>query len=67
MVAADVREQVRERWGGFTTPDRRLYERLAQALYRFGRERPARDVLHDFLGRSVGPDAIVRELASLRP
>jgi hypothetical protein len=67
MVAADVRERVRQQWGGFTIPDRRLYGRLSQALYRFGRERPARDVLQDFLGRAVGPDAILRDLATMRP
>lgn len=65
MVAADVRARIVERWGGFT--DRRLYGRLVESLYRFGLERTAREVLAQFLGRRVGPDAIVRDLGVMGP
>jgi Zn-dependent M32 family carboxypeptidase len=65
MVAADVRARVQERRGGFLRGGPRLYDWLADELYRYGRARPAREVLRGFLGRGVGPEGIVRELSRL--
>lgn len=63
MVAADVHAQLRSSFDG---RDRRnIYQKLSRALYRYGRARPARDVLRDYLGRPVGTATIVGELRSL--
>ena len=62
MVAADVRARVKGARGGFLAGGARLYDWLAERLYRFGRSRPSREVLHDFLGRPIGPEGIVREV-----
>ncbi|MGQ0646529.1 MAG: hypothetical protein ACT4P7_03100 [Gemmatimonadaceae bacterium] len=66
MVAADVRERVRAKRGGFTTSGATLYDWLSDALYQFGQSKPSREVLEQFLGRRVGPESVVRELERMR-
>jgi hypothetical protein len=66
VVAADVRARCRERRGPFSRPDAGYYEWLAARLFRFGLERPTRDVLAEFLGRPTAPDAVRADLARLR-
>jgi hypothetical protein len=65
FLVADMRARVAERWGNFTTADSLTYPRLSAAIYRFGRERPARQVLEDFLGRPARPDALLADLARM--
>lgn len=62
MIAADVRERVREQRGAFTTADTRLYDWLCERLYRFGQERSSRDVLEGFLGRPLSANALLTDL-----
>ncbi len=64
MVAASVRARVSARWGSFG--DRQLYRRLSESLYRFGLERSSLDVLREFLGHPLGPEAVIQDLAQLR-
>lgn len=66
VVAADVRARCREQRGSLSTPDPGYYEWLSQRLFRFGLERPTRDVLTAFLGRPLAPDAVLADLARLR-
>lgn len=62
ILAADVRSRMREVWGGLNRGDRRLYERLSEELYRFGRSRPAKEVLERFLGRPLSLEPLLRDL-----
>ncbi|MCC6318005.1 MAG: hypothetical protein IT361_09970 [Gemmatimonadaceae bacterium] len=65
IVAADVRERVREQRGGFMAGAPKLYPWLAGHLYRFGRSRRSRDVLEGFLGRPPGVAALRSDLARI--
>jgi hypothetical protein len=40
---------------------------VAPRLYRFGLERPTREVLEEFLGGPVTPAALLRDLRRMRP
>jgi hypothetical protein len=65
FLTADMRARAAQRghpFGG-ATPD--LYHWLRTELYRFGREVPSRTVLRRFLGRDVGPDALLADLARM--
>lgn len=62
IVIADIRDQVRTRLGRFSTGNRRWYGWVSPRLYRFGRERPAREVMEGFLGRRVAIEPILRDL-----
>ena len=66
VVAADVRARCRMMRGPFSRPDPGYYEWLSARLYRFGLERPTRQVLSDFLGRPLSPEAVLSDLARLR-
>ena len=65
VVAADVRARCRELRGPFSRPDAGYYDWLSGRLFRFGLERPTREVLADFLGRPLAPDAVLSDLARL--
>ena len=61
IVIADLRARMRERLG--PPPwDATWYPRVAENLYRYGLERTSRQVIEDFLGRPVSPDALIRDL-----
>jgi hypothetical protein len=62
IVIAAVRERTRSRHGSFSTGDPGWYAWVAPRLYRFGQERPTRDVLQEFLGGPVTPAALLRDL-----
>jgi hypothetical protein len=66
VVAADVRARCRELRGPLSLPDAGYYEWLSARLFRFGLERPTREVVADFLGRPLAPDAVLSDLARLR-
>jgi hypothetical protein len=66
VVAADVRARCRESRGPFSRPDAGYYDWLSGRLFRFGLERPTRQVLADFLGRPLSTDAVLADLARLR-
>ncbi len=63
VMVMDLRARTRELRGSFTGADAGTYAWLAERLYRFGRERPARQVLEDFLGRPVSADPLLADLA----
>ena len=62
ILIADIRAEVDRRHGTFTTGDASWYRWVAPRLYRFGLERPALDVVKDFLGRPVTPVAILQDM-----
>jgi hypothetical protein len=65
MIAAQLRERVRQARGPFATPDPKMYDWLTERLYRFGLSRPSREVLRDVLGRSLGVEALVGDMRRL--
>lgn len=62
FLAADLRARCRELRGPFSRPDPGYYPWLAERLFRFGLERPSRQVVEDFLGRPLQPDALLADL-----
>jgi hypothetical protein len=67
ILAADMRARCARQGGPLWTGGRKRYARLTADLYRFGLERPSRDVLQAFLGRASTPDALLADLARMRP
>lgn len=66
ILIADVRHQLRTNRGSFSRGDPGWYGVVSTALYQFGHERPAQQVLQDFLGRPVSPKALLDDLARAR-
>ena len=62
LIIATIRERIVTQHGRFATGDSSWYAWVAPRLYRFGLERPTRDVLEDFLGGPVSPAAILKDL-----
>ncbi len=67
MIIADIRAALRAARGDWTAGDAGWYADVSDRLYRFGRERNARDVIADFLGRPFAPAALLSDLARMRP
>ena len=65
IVTADLRARLRELRGDWLTGDPGWYAAVSEAIYRWGSEREPGDVLEAFLGRPVGPDAILADLRRL--
>jgi hypothetical protein len=66
ILIAAVRARIREVHGPFTAGDPSWYGWVAPRLYRFGLERPAREVLEEFLGGPVSPAALLDDLRRMR-
>lgn len=66
VITADLRAKVRDARGPFWRADRRTYAWLSDRLYRWGLERPTKDVLRDFLGRPVNAAALLADMSRLR-
>jgi hypothetical protein len=66
VLIADVRARVRTEHGPFTLGDTTWYPWVSERLYRFGLERPSREVITDFLGRRVSPKALLDDLGRMR-
>ena len=63
MLIAAIRARTRELHGPFTAGDSTWYAWVAPRLFRFGLERPSRQVIEDFLGGPVTPRAILRDMS----
>jgi hypothetical protein len=61
MLIAAIRARTREIHGPFTG-DSTWYAWVAPRLFRFGLERPSRQVIEDFLGGPVTPKAILEDM-----
>ena len=62
ILIAAIRERTRTLHGPFVTGDPTWYAWVAPRLYRFGLERPARDVIEEFLGGPVTPEALLADM-----
>jgi hypothetical protein len=62
ILIGDIRASLIDKHGRFTAGDPSWYAWVTDRLYRFGRERPAREVVERFLGRPVSPGALLRDL-----
>jgi hypothetical protein len=62
FITADLRARAASRGHGFGTAGPTLYPWLSAGLFRFGQERPSREVLERFLGRPLKPDALLADL-----
>jgi hypothetical protein len=62
ILIAAIRARTRELHGSFTPGNSTWYRWLAPRLYRFGLERPTREVIGDFLGGPVSPKAILQDM-----
>jgi len=63
ILIEDVRARLKTVRGSFAAGDPGWYADVSKRLYRFGREKPAQEVLEDFLGRPVSIDALLADLA----
>jgi hypothetical protein len=62
ILVADLRATLRERYGRFDAGDPGWYARVSEALYRFGLERPSKQVIEEFLGRPISPQALLDDM-----
>ncbi len=65
VLIAAIRERIREQHAPFVAGDRSWYTWMAPRLFRFGLERPSREVVEEFLAGPITPDAILRDMARL--
>jgi hypothetical protein len=66
ILIAAIRARTRELHGPFVTGDSTWYGWLAPRLYRFGLERPSREVIEAFLGGPVTPAALLEDMRRMR-
>jgi len=64
FVTAELRAKLREEVGEFNAGNPRWYEAV-RPLYEPGGEHPPHELLRDYLGREVTPDAFLAEIARL--
>jgi hypothetical protein len=63
ILAADLRARLRELHGSVAEGDPGWYGRVAQGLYRYGLEKPSKQVIEEFLGRPLSPQALLDDMA----
>ncbi|MGI9076735.1 MAG: hypothetical protein ACR2G6_05305 [Gemmatimonadaceae bacterium] len=62
IIVADLRAHSRAAHGAITDSNSDWYPWISERLYQFGLARPSRDVIQQFLGRSISPDALLRDM-----
>ncbi|HKN46340.1 MAG TPA: hypothetical protein VJ144_00085, partial [Candidatus Polarisedimenticolia bacterium] len=67
ILIADLRARTKALHGEYGRGDPAWYPWVAERLYRFGLERPARAVIEDFLGRPPDPKALLADLRRAGP
>ncbi|MDQ2766408.1 MAG: hypothetical protein M3Y30_04560 [Gemmatimonadota bacterium] len=67
IIIADIRARVRELHGDFTTGDPTWYAFMTEHIYRYGLSRSSADVITDFLGRPISPNAILADMRRMKP
>ena len=65
VLTADMRQRIRQSLGPFEIGDARWYGWVSERLLRFGMERETSELLLEFLGRSVTPEALLHDLRRL--
>ncbi len=66
ILIAAIRARTIERHGPFTAGDPTWYGWVAPRLFRFGLERTTRDVVEEFLGGPVSPEAILADMRRMQ-
>jgi hypothetical protein len=66
IIIAAIRARIRAAHGPFIEGDGSWYGWIAPRLYRFGLERPTREVLEAFLGGPVSPVALLADMRRMR-
>jgi hypothetical protein len=66
FLIADLRRAAAGKLGSPTTGNPRWYSGMAEAFYRHGSGKPARQLIEDFLGRPLSPKALLEDLARIR-
>ena len=66
ILIAAIRARIRTERGPFTAGDPGWYAWVALRLYRFGLERPTRQVLEAFLGGPVSPEPLLADMRRMR-
>ena len=66
ILIAAIRARTRAVHGPFITGDSTWYRWMAPRLYRFGLERPTRQVIAEFLGGPVSPAAILADMQRMK-
>jgi Carboxypeptidase Taq (M32) metallopeptidase len=64
LLTAQLRERIRTERGGWFEGDLGWYGWVRDAVFRYGQERPASEVMRDVLGAELRPEALLRDLAS---
>jgi hypothetical protein len=67
VLTADLRRHIRESLRSFDTGDPRWYPWVSNRLLRYGLERETPELLREFLGRPVSPQALLEDLSRLAP
>jgi Zn-dependent M32 family carboxypeptidase len=62
ILIAAIRARTIELYGPFSRGDRSWYGWIAPRLFRFGLERPSREVIEEFLGGPVSPAPILKDM-----
>jgi hypothetical protein len=65
MLIAAIRDRTRKLHKPFSTGDSGWYGWIASRLFRFGLERPSKEVVEEFLGGPVSPQAILADMERL--
>ncbi len=66
ILIAAMRERTRQVHGPFSRGDSSWYGWIAPRLFRFGLERPSRQVIEDFLGGPVSPAALLADMGRMK-
>ena len=65
VITADLRQRITQELGPFETGEPRWFAWLGQHLLSSGEQHPTRELLREFLGRPVSPDALLTQLRRL--
>ena len=67
IMNADLRARSLELYGLYSEGDPGWYDRISEALYRFGLEKTSKEVIEAFLGRPVSPQALLDDMSRASP
>ena len=65
IIIADIRARVIAQHGSFDRGDSSWYGWVSPRLYQYGLARSSKQVIEDFLGRPLSPDALLADLARM--
>ena len=66
VLTADLREHIRESFGPFDAGNAGWYEWISERLLRKGEEQDTAELLREFLGRPIGPGALLRQIGRIK-